>query len=143
MAEPAVDALTLLKETKTDEAVQALQTSLLGLETKLTQLADTVQLLGLQVETLAKKNKPIRVLRPKIKRYVVKPRLIKAVKEPIYYIKAIVPRRAWLQAEDGKALTVKVGDTLAGYGLIQAINSSEGTVATSSNKIINFDSNDN
>ena len=59
-----------------------------------------------------------------------------------YTLKALVPGRAWLQASNNTTVTVKVGDQLAGYGTINAINTSQGWVATSSGKYITYGADD-
>lgn len=55
-----------------------------------------------------------------------------------YYIQAVIPGRAWLVAENGTTLTVRVGSILGGYGVIRAIDPNTGRVATSSGRVITF-----
>ena len=47
-----------------------------------------------------------------------------------YFVEAVIPGRAWLQAADGTTTTVSKGDTLPGYGKVKSINSYSGTVKT-------------
>jgi intracellular multiplication protein IcmG len=55
-----------------------------------------------------------------------------------YYVKAIVPGRAWLVAPNGLTVTVAEGDRLPGYGKIVSISAVHSTVTTSSGTIIRY-----
>ena len=55
-----------------------------------------------------------------------------------YYVKAVIPGRAWVADADGVATTVAVGDDVPGYGKITAINSYSGTISTSSGLDIQY-----
>ena len=59
-----------------------------------------------------------------------------------YYVKAVIPGRAWLVGVDGTALTVRVGNAIPGYGKVVAINSYDGTITTSSGIKIYYGSGD-
>jgi intracellular multiplication protein IcmG len=56
----------------------------------------------------------------------------------VYHLKAVVPGRAWIQSNTGMLTTVKVGDSLSGYGVVKAINATQGWVGTSSGRIIQY-----
>lgn len=60
----------------------------------------------------------------------------------VYYIKAIVPGRAWVTGTNGSSQSVSVGDSLPQYGRISAINADSGVVMTSSGKVIEYGSGD-
>lgn len=60
-----------------------------------------------------------------------------------YYLKALVPGRAWLQSKAGSTTTVTIGDRLPGYGIIQMISPEQGIVTTSSGAIIQHGPRDN
>ncbi len=60
----------------------------------------------------------------------------------IYYLRAIIPGRAWIQGSDSSSRSVAVGDTLKQYGVVQSIDAENGVVTTSSGKIIGFNSDD-
>lgn len=60
----------------------------------------------------------------------------------VYYLKAVVPGRAWLESNDGNLITVKEGDALRGYGTINKIDANEGWVQTSSGLVIKYGKND-
>lgn len=123
---------------KSVEQIQSLQTSLSNLENSVKSLTEKVDVLKKQ-ERVVKASTIQRKAKPILKRH----HSIMTMKPDVYYIHAIVPRRAWLQTKNGEAITVQIGDTVPGYGVVKSIDASEGVVATSSNKMIHFDSNDN
>lgn len=55
-----------------------------------------------------------------------------------YYVKAIVPGRAWIQMDGDQTMSVAEGDTVPGYGRITKIDAEHGMVATSSGRMIPF-----
>jgi len=62
-----------------------------------------------------------------------------ATKLQTYYIKAVVPGRAWLTNPDNdQVVSVHVGDKLATYGVIRDIDSNSGLIMTSSGRPIRF-----
>ncbi len=74
-----------------------------------------------------------------------KPKVLTHVKKVVpivYYIKAIVPGRAWVLGSNGTAQSVSVGDNLPQYGRVSAINADSGVVMTSSGKVIEYGSGD-
>ena len=138
-AEPAPEP-----EVKTSE----FQTSINNLETNLERLTESVDLLQTQVQGLLKKPTPV-IKHKALKRASVRKEIGYKMgmrmhnKPSVYYVKAVVPRRAWLAKENGEVLTVQADDRIPGYGRVESIDASEGTVTTSSNKIIRFSANDN
>lgn len=66
----------------------------------------------------------------------------KAAPKPVYYVRAIIPGRVWLTLQDGSTLTLGLGDKLAGYGVITAIDPSQGTITLSSGAIIGYNPDD-
>lgn len=95
--------------------IEAMQTQLYGIDKSLLMLAQR-----LQPKTAAV---PVKA----------KPAL------PVYYVKAIVPGRAWLGSQNGSAvITVSPGDTLGAYGRVTNIDPDTGTVGTTSGKTIKF-----
>jgi len=123
---------------KLAEQIQSLQTSVSNLENSVKNLTEKMDSLKKQertpkVNTVQKKAKPVS------KRHHTR----MGIKPAVYYIHAIVPRRAWLQTKNGEAITVQIGDNIPGYGVVKSIDASEGVIATSSNKMIHFNSNDN
>lgn len=55
-----------------------------------------------------------------------------------YYIRAIIPGRAWLRGSDGNSLSVSNGDEIPGYGLVTDINAEQGYLVTSKKDTIRF-----
>lgn len=49
-----------------------------------------------------------------------------------YFVKAVIPGRAWITDVDGIVMTIAVGDEIPGYGKVTAINAYSGTISTSS-----------
>lgn len=58
--------------------------------------------------------------------------------ESKYEVQAIVPGRAWLLTKEGNTLTVAVGDSLPGDGIVVGIDVLSGVVTTSSGKILTY-----
>ncbi len=54
----------------------------------------------------------------------------------VYNVQAVVPGRAWLMSEAGKSLTVAVGDSLPGLGVVVDIDSLNGVVLTSAGTLL-------
>ena len=65
---------------------------------------------------------------------------IQANKAPpiIYYIRAVVEGRAWLETADGKEATVSVGQNIKDYGTVVGIYVNQGIVTTTSGRVITF-----
>ncbi|HAF87135.1 MAG TPA: type IV secretion protein IcmG, partial [Legionellales bacterium] len=59
-----------------------------------------------------------------------------------YYIKAVIPGRAWLIAANGSTLTVSEGTNIKGYGMVKLIDSTQGRILTSSGRVIRFSQQD-
>lgn len=59
-----------------------------------------------------------------------------------YFVKAVIPGRAWLIAENGSTLTVRIGSVIPGYGIVTMVDVSQGRVLTNSGKVITFGQND-
>lgn len=59
--------------------------------------------------------------------------------QPLYYIEAMVPGRAWLKRTDGTTLTISVGDRLQSYdGVVARIDPITGQVLMSSGRMITY-----
>lgn len=59
-----------------------------------------------------------------------------------YRLTAVMPGRAWLESSRGTTITIKVGDTVPGYGTVVKISAPEGVVVTSDGKVITYGKND-
>lgn len=62
----------------------------------------------------------------------------KPVEKITYYVKAMVPGRAWLQSSKGNAITVRVGDMLPDAGKIAVMNIDQGIVVTNNGTVIEY-----
>ena len=60
----------------------------------------------------------------------------------VYYIKAMIPGRAWLVSKNGVTSSVGAGEKLNGYGKILSINDNDGIVTTASGRNITYGNND-
>ena len=79
----------------------------------------------------------------KLKTPKVKPIKKKPFKlAPIYHIRAVVPGRVWLESSDGKSVTLRVGDRLEGYGVVEVISPQQGMVLMSNGSYIQYGIND-
>lgn len=68
---------------------------------------------------------------------------VKKIKPKItYHVRAIVPGRAWLEANDGTTVTVRPGSKLNNYGTVTKIDAHEGTVRTDLGFVIKHGVND-
>lgn len=103
------------------DQITGLKGSLGELQTSISQLADKMQ----QTQRLEKIIATYRAQAQK--RQEQKIREIKR-----YFVQAVVPGRAWLEAADGTSLTVTVGEQIPGYGQVTTIDSLSGVVSTSS-----------
>ncbi len=128
------------KNSEEDDKIAQLQRSLLSInrnladiQQNLSTLTSTVQNLQQQVSA-SQNQRPINT-KPSVARK-------KPVNTVSYTLKAIVPGRAWILGSNGRTFTVRVGDPLSGYGIINAIDSNQGIVGTSSGKLIQYGPND-
>ena len=55
-----------------------------------------------------------------------------------YYVEAVVPGRAWIQAANGETITVTVGEDIKGLGNVVSIDSMAGEVVTTSGEIVKY-----
>lgn len=127
IAAQTVNQAQALKELQNN--IAQLNNNVQQLRNSYTNLSDSVQILNQQVAQLQQKV----MAKPVVKKVYHKP-----VPKYVYHLKAVVPGRAWLESNTGFATTVKVGDRLQGYGVVTAINASQGWVGTSSGIIIQY-----
>jgi intracellular multiplication protein IcmG len=55
-----------------------------------------------------------------------------------YYVRALMPGRAWLMGSDGISTSVTVGSQLLGYGRVTMIHVQTGQVSTSAGKVFSY-----
>lgn len=110
------------------------------------ELADKLNKLSMQIEKLSAivEEQSQSIVSLSIKReYRPQPRK-QIIKQPVmkYFVKAVIPGRAWLIAENGSTLTVRKGSIVPGYGVVTMVDVSQGRVLTNSGKTITFGQND-
>lgn len=108
---------------KEQQDVTSINQNINQLAVAMQQVLGEIQQLKTQKVNKHKKKKPVKIY-------------------PIYRIRAIVPGRAWLESDDGKAVTVRVGNELEGYGTVEVISPKDGMVLTSNGSYIQYGIND-
>lgn len=116
-----------------DSDLSDIKTTLADLNSRVADINDQTQLLHSQQEAFLQKQKKAEIKLIERK---------KAAPKPVYYVRAIIPGRVWLTLQDGSTLTLGLGDKLAGYGVITAIDPSQGTITLSSGAIIGYNPDD-
>ena len=137
-------------QVNSQDTISGLQNHISALTSKLNsaastnaQLAQSVTMLTAQVKLLSQdvqKNTKKLTVKPK---KVVKHQGVVYHPKPITYdVKAIVPGRAWIVSSTGHSYSVAVGDRVAQYGRVKAIDDAAGHVYTTSGKVIAYGAND-
>ena len=116
-----------------DSDLSDIKTTLADLNSRVADINDQTQLLSSQQQAFLQKQK-------KAETKLIERK--KAAPKPVYYVRAIIPGRVWLTLQDGSTLTLGLGDKLAGYGVITAIDPSQGTITLSSGAIIGYNPDD-
>lgn len=128
--------------------IATLSSDNLKLTTEYQELSDKLNKLSMQIEKLssAVEDQSRSIMSLSIRReyhprrmsrqQVIHPQFIK------YFVKAVIPGRAWLIAENGSTLTVRTGSVIPGYGVVTMVDVSQGRVLTNSGKVITFGQND-
>lgn len=134
-----LDILALRTESNTGQmgkmkdAIVQNQAGLVNVNRSMNTLTQSVQSLDASVKQLvANQNKAKKV--KKVKKEVPP--------SVIYHVKAIVPGMAWLESSAGQTVTVRVGHSLPGYGVVRLISPKDGMVITSSGAVIQYGVND-
>lgn len=118
---------------KLNTQVTDIQNSLSDLNAHLSSLNEAIQAIGSQ---LAQQQAEL-AARAAAKIKATHVRVIHIVK-PIYFVRAMIPGRAWLITGSGETITVSLGDELPGYGTVQVIDPNQGTITTSAGAIIGY-----
>ncbi|WP_339051327.1 hypothetical protein [Rickettsiella endosymbiont of Xylota segnis] len=116
-----------------DSDLSDIRSTLADLNSRLADINEQTQLLHTQQEAFLQKQQ-------KAETKLIERK--KSAPKPIYYVRAIIPGRVWLTLQDGSTLTLSMGDKLAGYGVITAIDPSQGTITLSSGAIIGYNPDD-
>ncbi|MCL5260507.1 MAG: hypothetical protein M1561_02315 [Gammaproteobacteria bacterium] len=114
-----------------NDNVYKAQQEIATLNQNLEKITESIQSLTQNIHDLATPKKPK-------KRITKKP----FSRPKIYHVKAIVPGRVWLEADDGQTVTLRVGDRLDGYGTVELISPRQGMVITSTGTVIQYGNND-
>lgn len=116
-----------------DSEIIDIKSTLADLDARFAQISDETQNLQMKQEALLQKQKKAEKKRTEEK---------KVAPKPIYYVRAIIPGRVWLTMQDGSTLTLGLGDKLAGYGTVTAIDVNQGVVTLSSGAVIGYNPDD-
>lgn len=130
-----VQRLTLQNQAN-QQTIAGMQAQIQQLQSQLNDLTNSIATIGNQIQVLANEIRAIGLDR------TVGGRSTSLSQGIVYHVKAMVPGRAWLEAPNGRATTVTIGDRLPGYGIIQMININQGIVTTSSGAVIEHGSRD-
>lgn len=137
------DRLTALEGQSTD-----VQAKLDQLTSQLADMQNSVSSLGSQVSSLNDSMQALNVqfAKQQTQQQEAKKKLthqkVNKTPQPIYYVRAMIPGRAWLVTEGGGTITAAVGDKLPGYGIVQVIDATQGTLTTSTGAIISYNPDD-
>lgn len=117
------------------QQVEQNQTQIQQLQSGLAQLTNQITNLNNNINALTQSiSKP-----PVVKTVVVRPT---PPPSSIYYVRAVIPGRAWLQLFRNnhvvKTVSVAVGDYLPGFGTVTAISATRGTVSISGGTVFKF-----
>ena len=136
-----LSALELTQQSMRDD-MNTFNTQLSGINsnmnemmTKFSEIAKVVA--NLNAISTAQSQEIERLVTQKVKKHKPKAKVLKA-QQSHYYIQAVIPGRAWLVAENGDTITVRVGSPIAKCGVVKMIDPIQGRVMTSSGQIIRF-----
>lgn len=116
-----------------DSDLSDIKSTLADLNSRLADMNEQTQLLRSQQDAFLQKQQKAETKATERK---------KSAPKPIYYVRAIIPGRVWLTLQDGSTLTLGMGDKLAGYGVITAIDTNQGTITLSSGAVIGYNPDD-
>jgi intracellular multiplication protein IcmG len=119
---------------KLTDKVNEMQNALAMLGPQLSSLNSSVQSLATQ---FAAQQAQLATEKQALQQKVAKKK-IRAIPKPVYFVRAMVPGRAWLATKDGGTITMSVGNTLPGYGTVESIDPVQGIITTDSGAIIGF-----
>lgn len=120
------------------DSINRIQNQLAAVQGSLNDAANNSQNVQDSVAELAQAVKKLVMDARAAKKAKVKP--MPKIKPVTYYIRAVVPGRAWIYGTNKRSASIAVGDTVKQYGKVLAINSQEGMIVTSSGKVITFSS---
>ncbi|HRD69086.1 MAG TPA: type IVB secretion system protein IcmG/DotF [Legionella sp.] len=113
--------------------VTTITNQLASLNEVITNLSNQMAKQSDEISMLIARSQPKRVIKP----------VVRQIRQPvIYYLKAVIPGRAWLIGTNGSTLTVREGTKITGYGSVRLIDAMQGRVLTSSGRVIRFSQED-
>lgn len=119
---------------KLSSQLSDLQNSIANIDSRVSSLSQNIQdMTNKQDQFIKQQEEKKKLLQKRSQR----PVLAKSI--PIYYVKAVIPGRAWLSTQGKSLVTVSIGDNLPGYGIIESIDTTQGLITTSSGAIIGYD----
>lgn len=126
---------------RTTQKIGDMQAQISDLQTALTQTQSTNQGLQKSVSALSAQ---VDALSTQLKRVMrgIGGKKVRLAPSIVFHIRAIIPDRAWIASNTGDALSVTLGDQVAGYGVVRAINPEKGVISTSSGRNIYYGQND-
>lgn len=147
-----MDQLDSIKSSQenSQDTITSLQSHISDLNNKLNSAASTNAQLSQSVTMLAAQVKLLSAdVEKNTKKLTAKPKKVVKHHGPVYHpkpitydVKAIVPGRAWIVSSTGRSYSVAVGDQVAQYGRVKAIDDESGHVYTTSGKVIAYGPND-
>lgn len=122
-----------------------LQLTQTQMNSELTELSESVKTLTAKLDQQPKSTvvvteepqQPRLMRKKKIKRYHGS-RRARGARGVSYHIRAVVPGRAWLVSSSGRLFTVRVGDRIVGFGIVEEIDVVRGVVIMSSGREITY-----
>ncbi len=125
--------------TSVSQQLGTVNTTVNNLNDEVNKLNQTLSNLANQVE---KQSQEIKIILLRSRPKPMRVNMIPESERIVYFIKAIIPGRAWLIGSNGSTLSIREGIRLNGYGVVKLIDSIQGRVITSSGKIIRFSQDD-
>lgn len=122
----------MMQNQSNQQTIATLQNQIIQVQSQVNDLSSTISTLGNQIQSIVNEIRAISLDRATEGRNLSLPMGV------VYHLKALVPGRAWIQGKDGVTKTVTLGDRLPGYGIIQAIDTDQGLVTTSSGVAITY-----
>lgn len=135
--QPTISLAPVQVTTSDSAQVTQLQAQFQGVSKEVVELKQTLSSLIGALEVLARQVQDLREAQQ------ARPATFMPFKpEVIYFLKAVVPGRAWLESTEGDLITIKEGDVIPEYGTVNKIEHNEGWVETSSGLVIGYGHND-
>lgn len=126
-----------------DSRVHHVEVAVAKVEQSMANIDDAISDMRLQVQAMMKKMQMLekQMRKPKVKKAVVRRPMIRRP-QTLYALTAVIRGRAWVRDSQGHEMTVKLGDTIPGYGTVRFIDPKQGMIITSSGRIITYGQDD-